>query len=32
MAVDRIGGLVGVVPTAAMRRLDDALRLHLGLG
>ncbi len=31
VAVERIGTRIGVVPAAAMQRLDDALRLHLGL-
>ena len=31
VSVDRLGGSVGGVPAALMRRLDDALRLHLAL-
>jgi mRNA interferase MazF len=31
VAVERIGPLLGQVPPALMRELDDALRLHLDL-
>ena len=31
VAVERIGEVVGTVPFDTMARLDDALRLHLGL-
>lgn len=31
VAVERIGGRIGVVPTEVMARLDEALRLHLAL-
>ncbi|HTX00612.1 MAG TPA: type II toxin-antitoxin system PemK/MazF family toxin [Acidimicrobiales bacterium] len=31
VAVDRLGARVGVVPPSVLRRLDDALRLHLSL-
>ena len=31
VAVERIGGLVGLVPAELMARLEDALRLHLAL-
>jgi len=31
IAVERIGPTVGVVPSAAMSALDEALRLHLSL-
>ena len=31
VAVERIGGRIGVVPTDVMARLDEALRLHLAL-
>lgn len=31
VAVERLGGIVGRVPPEEMRRLDDALRLHLDL-
>jgi mRNA interferase MazF len=31
VAVERIGPALGRVPPEALRRLDDALRLHLGL-
>jgi mRNA interferase MazF len=31
VAVERVGEPVGSVPFDAMARLDDALRLHLGL-
>jgi mRNA interferase MazF len=31
IALERIGGRVGVVPDSMMREVDEALRLHLGL-
>jgi mRNA interferase MazF len=31
VAVERIGARLGIVPPAMMARLEDALRLHLGL-
>jgi mRNA interferase MazF len=31
VAVERVGPVLGRVPTAAMAALDDALRLHLSL-
>jgi mRNA interferase MazF len=31
VAVERIGAKLGVVPPRIMERLEDALRLHLGL-
>lgn len=31
VAVERIGELIGRLPRAEMKSLDDALRLHLGL-
>ena len=31
VAVERIGGRVGVVPTTLLAALDEALRLHLAL-
>ena len=31
VSVDRLGRMVGRVPVTVMARLDDALRLHLGL-
>ena len=31
VAVERIGSRVGVVPTAVMTALDEALRLHLAI-
>ena len=31
VAVERIGARLGIVPPAIMARLEDALRLHLGL-
>lgn len=31
VAVERVGARLGVVPPAIMARLEDALRLHLGL-
>lgn len=31
VAVERIGRLCGYLPASVMRRLDDALRVHLGL-
>jgi mRNA interferase MazF len=31
IAVDRVGGRLGVVPLALMLDIDEALRLHLGL-
>lgn len=31
VAIERIGGLIGKLPFDLMDRLDDALRLHLGL-
>jgi mRNA interferase MazF len=31
VATERVGTLLGSVPTAVMRALDDALRLHLSL-
>jgi mRNA interferase MazF len=31
VAVERVGGLVGVVPTHLLPSLDEALRLHLAL-
>jgi mRNA interferase MazF len=31
IAVERLGGQLGVVPHAAMLDIDEALRLHLGL-
>jgi mRNA interferase MazF len=31
VAVERLHRRIGSVPTASMRRLDDALRLHLAL-
>ncbi len=31
VAVERVGGRIGVVPTEVMARLDEALRLHLAL-
>jgi mRNA interferase MazF len=31
VATERLGGQVGTVPAATMRRLDQALRLHLAL-
>ena len=31
VSVERLTGLVGSVPAPLMRRLDDALRLHLSL-
>jgi mRNA interferase MazF len=31
VAVERVGGRLGVVPSDTMLRIDDAIRLHLGL-
>src|SRR5579884_35455 len=31
VAVERLAGRIGAVPAASLRRLDDALRLHLAL-
>ena len=31
IAVERVGGRLGIVPEARMDELDEALRLHLGL-
>ena len=31
VAVERVGGRLGVVPNATMLDIDEALRLHLGL-
>ncbi|MDQ3938130.1 MAG: type II toxin-antitoxin system PemK/MazF family toxin, partial [Chloroflexota bacterium] len=31
IAVERVGSRVGVVPTAVMHAIDEALRLHLAL-
>jgi len=31
VSVERLSRLIGTVPPASMRRLDDALRLHLAL-
>lgn len=31
VAIERLGGRIGVVPPAVMADLDDALRLHLAL-
>jgi mRNA interferase MazF len=32
VAAERLSGRIGKVPAATMRRIDDALRLHLSLG
>jgi mRNA interferase MazF len=32
LAVGRVGSRIGTVPPALMREIDEALRLHLGLG
>lgn len=31
VAMERLCGRIGSVPSAALRQIDDALRLHLGL-
>ncbi|MCX6389995.1 MAG: hypothetical protein NT122_05080, partial [Solirubrobacterales bacterium] len=31
ISVERVGPAVGIVPTALLTSLDEALRLHLGL-
>ena len=31
VAAERLGARIGAVPPAALRRIDDALRLHLAL-
>jgi mRNA interferase MazF len=31
VVVERVGARIGVLPPALMSRLDEALRLHLGL-
>ena len=31
IAIERVGGRLGVVPEARMREIDEALRLHLAL-
>ena len=32
VAVDRVGGRIGLVPYSLLARLDEALRIHLDLG